>query len=126
MRNILSNLRTFRNLNGSLSWFFHLYQPHQRTAKNFITGRRMDIHGLAVQKKINPLGKVTIFLLLLFLRILVDSYFLNFLTDMESFNPANYEILYGCVQHMCDCFADYPPDPENSADRQKIEEFEET
>jgi len=78
-----------------------LCEPHQRTAKNFITGRRMDIHGLAVQKKINP-------------------------SDMESFNPANYEILYGCVQHMCDCFADYSPDPENSAECQKIEEFEET
>lgn len=45
---------------------------------------------------------------------------------MESFNPANYEILYGCVQHMCDCFADYSPDPENAAECQKIEEFEET
>ena len=45
---------------------------------------------------------------------------------MESFNPANYEILYGCVQHMCDCFADYSPDTENDAECQKIEEFEET
>ena len=52
--------------------------------------------------------------------------FSQFLTDMESFNPANYEILYGCVQHMCDCFADYSPDPENAAECQKIEEFEET
>ena len=87
----------------------------------------MDIHGLAVQKKINPSGKVTIFFVISqFFRILTKLLFSQFLTDMESFNPANYEILYGCVQHMCDCFADYSPDTENDAECQKIEEFEET